>query len=609
MRVLAAAVDAAFVVQQLHNRSAQFEHKRNTEGLGRAIQQGTVESARGHLASSHVEAGHPAVGILAVNIAVDERHPTVVRARVCPVGGCRGSPEIPLLPDALVQMIGAEPGEQKDQGHAGEAGGHGDDLSLPLEFAGVAGARHQALFTKNLFHPDVTQEKGPVSFPGSSLGEGLDGNIEHLGEIGVERRALAHGRGKVDAAREQRPGGPLAGSEDDLEIALQARDGSGEAVREIIQRVHTVECLSVRRLVGLQVADELKAALEQALVYRRQVHADLVRVERLIDRGGIGPSEHLVLQTGVVQIVKEFPETVDQVTFCDENEDREPDIQRALDGVELLGDLCALGFDLFRRVLDQAVRGNDKDHTVDGAVGAALPDEGQEFLPFAGGPCLDVFEHQAARGIENDGIVGEPPVHVDGAAGALEIIVQAGRESDVRVANRLGFARAGLAHEHVPWHAVHVLAGSLEGVESLLEFLPKIVEACDHVRLVDALRRGGDALADLAPEPFGAFVSPLSQDHGIDRQQEDDDQDTDGQEDESAHTEQMMCDEPECAATDGGGAYLHRIGHIGETGKHRRHSLLWLALLSFSAEQGRKSRGPCGQRSGRSRRHDVAKDR
>ena len=143
-----------------------------------------------------------------------------------------------------------------------------------------------------------------------------------------------------------------------------------------------------------------------------------------------------------VQPVEKFAEAVDQVALGDHHEDRETQVERALDAIELLGDFSRLGLDLVGGVEDQAVGGNDQQQPVDRALRAVLREKAQEFGPFRAGAGLGLGEEVLAGGVENDRVIREPPVHVDRAAGALEIVLQARRKWNARVPNRFGLAGA-----------------------------------------------------------------------------------------------------------------------------------------------------------------------
>ena len=107
----------------------------------------------------------------------------------------------------------------------------------------------------------------------------------------------------------------------------------------------------------------------------------LAGIEAFIEGRRVGPAHDLVLKLGVVEVVEEFAEAVEQVALGDDDEDGEAHAQGALDLVELLGDLGGLLLDGVGGVLDEGVDGDDQQHAVDGAVGAVLLEELEEFVP------------------------------------------------------------------------------------------------------------------------------------------------------------------------------------------------------------------------------------
>src|SRR5260370_39639972 len=164
-----------------------------------------------------------------------------------------------------------------------------------------------------------------------------------------------------------------------------------------------------------------------------------------------------MLELRIVQAVEELAKAVDLVAFGHGNEYREAHVELALDDVELLGDVAGFFLDFVGGIFDEAVGGDDKEKAVDGAVGAVLLEEHEELLPFAGFAGLDVLEHQAASGVEQHGVVGEPPIHVDSATDALEFVLHAGWEPYVAMANGFSLSRAGFADYDVPWPRVNAL--------------------------------------------------------------------------------------------------------------------------------------------------------
>jgi len=181
-------------------------------------------------------------------------------------------------------------------------------------------------------------------------------------------------------------------------------------------------------------------------------------------------------------------------------------------------DLRALAFERVGGVLDKRVGRDAKKHAVDRAIGAAGPQQLEKLAPLAGRAGVDFLEHQPPGRVEHDRVVGEPPVHVDRAADALELVLEPGRESHVAVPDGLGLAAARLADEHVPRQRVEVLAGGLELLDTALEVLADVVQPGAARGLGDSLRRGGEVVAEaplhglgLAPaEPPG---QPVEQAH------------------------------------------------------------------------------------------------
>ena len=222
-------------------------------------------------------------------------------------------------------------------------------------------------------------------------------------------------------------------------------------------------------------------------------------IEGHVARLRVGPADHLVLAVGV-HVVEELAEAVEQVALRDEHEDGETHVERALDDIELLGDLACLAGNVGFGVLDEAVAGDDKQQAVDGTVGPVAFEEFEELGPFVGLAGSDLLEHEPARGVEQNGAVGEPPVHVDGAADALHFVLQAGWEADVAMADGLGLARAGFADDHVPGHRVHVLARGGELLHADLERALHGVELGAGVGIADGVGGRRAVLGDAAGE-------------------------------------------------------------------------------------------------------------
>ena len=303
-----------------------------------------------------------------------------------------------------------------------------------------------------------------------------------------------------------------------------------------VKGVDLVDAAGLRIFGVDRVEQELVAAIGEAGLDGLHVIGDGLGIELVIERAGVGPAHDLVLKLRVVEVVEEFAEAVEEVAFGDDDEDGEAHAEDALDLVELLGDLGGFFLDGVGGVLDEGIDGDDQEHAVDGAVGAVALEELEELVPFVGGAGDDFLEHEASGGIEDDGLVGEPPVHVEGSAGALELVLEAGREADVAVADGLGFSGARLADEDVPGDAVEVFAGGAEFFDALLEIAAEVVEAGAAGGLGDALGRGGGVAGDALAERIGpALLHPAEQELVGDEQQDDDDHADGEDEHDSCH--------------------------------------------------------------------------
>ena len=406
-----------------------------------------------------------------------------------------GDPVVALSPDAFLECLGAVPGEEAEEQGAEEACGDDDGFAAAVLLAGVGGAGDEAPLLEGFLDEHVAEEVGLLALPHAAVGQGLDGHAERFGELLVEGGAFAHGGGEVDAAQEKRLARPHAAGEDDFEVELEARANALEALGKGEEGVHLVGAARVG-VVGVHgVEQQAEPSAPELVAHGLEVLIDELGVEGLVELGGVGPAEHLEGLVGCGHVLEELAEAVDEVALGDDDEDGESHFEDAADDVELLCDLLGLGLDGVGGVGDEGVGRDDEHEAVDGAGGAGGAEEAEELLPLACGACLDLLEHEAAGGVENNGVVGEPPVHVDGAAGALEGVLEAGWEAYVAVADGLGLAGAWLADEDVPGEAVDVLACGSELLDAALEVLPQVVEPGAAAALGDALW-GGRALVD-----------------------------------------------------------------------------------------------------------------
>ena len=166
----------------------------------------------------------------------------------------------------------------------------------------------------------------------------------------------------------------------------------------------------------------------------------------------------------------------------------------------MLGDFAGLLLNGIGGILDQAIGRDDEEKAVYRAVGAILLEQSEEFLPLAGFARLDILKHQPAGGVKQNGVVGEPPVHVDGAANSLELVLHAGRETDVAVADGLSLARPGLSHDHIPRKLVEIFASRFVSIDAGLKFFPHVVEPGALAGIAQAAGCGRAVLGNFASE-------------------------------------------------------------------------------------------------------------
>jgi len=110
--------------------------------------------------------------------------------------------------------------------------------------------------------------------------------------------------------------------------------------------------------------------------------------------------------------------------------------------VELLGDFSGLALDgvSVSRISESA--GMTSSRPLIGSW-CARATEREEFLPLAGAPGSTSSNIKAAAVSRMMAWLVKPPVHVERAASALKLILQARRKTDVAVANGFCFSAAG----------------------------------------------------------------------------------------------------------------------------------------------------------------------
>ena len=210
-----------------------------------------------------------------------------------------------------------------------------------------------------------------------------------------------------------------------------------------------------------------------------------------VQRVGVGPAEHLVLQQRIFDVVEELAKARQQVALGHQQVNRETHVQRALDQVQLLRQPAGfLGNPCRRNRLIRLSTDSTRNRPLTGQCGRALLSRRRNSPPLGRVAGLGFPEDHRAGGVENDAAVGEPPIHVDRAARALQFVLQPGREINAGMADGLGLAGAGFADDHVPRQLVDVLAAALELLQPGLEFLAHLVQSGPLVRVADGLGGG-----------------------------------------------------------------------------------------------------------------------
>src|SRR5262249_15038185 len=154
---------------------------------------------------------------------------------------------------------------------------------------------------------------------------------------------------------------------------------------------------------------------------------------------------------------------------------READLENALYVEELLADIRGLALLLLGRVLEERRAGNHDEDAVDRAVLAVAAQELQEGAPFGRVRRVFFLESEATGRVEDDGLVGDPPVAVARAPGARQG-VGADRELEPGVLERGRFAGLRLADQEVPGQRIDVEAGLLQLLDRVRPLQGEIAE-------------------------------------------------------------------------------------------------------------------------------------
>ena len=74
----------------------------------------------------------------------------------------------------------------------------------------------------------------------------------------------------------------------------------------------------------------------------------------------------------------------------------------------------------------------------------------EKLLPFAGRAGDNLLEQKPTGRIQDDGRICEPPVHVDGAANALELVLHPRRKSDLATSDGLRLTGGRFSNDCIP---------------------------------------------------------------------------------------------------------------------------------------------------------------
>ncbi len=274
----------------------------------------------------------------------------------------------------------------------------------------------------------------------------------------VDGRALLRAAGEVDAAQ-QRALLELAATGEDLrEEVRQHRLEAGELLREG-EHGGALEHLALR----VHAVDQ---AVAQALLQRAELAHEITQRRFLVLQGrvrvvGQAEAPHLVALF-LVQLAKAFVEAGDQVGLGDQHVHGHAQAQLVVQLLQARAQLRGVLLPLVHALLQQVLNVDGQDHAIQRATWAGLLQQGQKAIP-GGGVNLAVgfLRGVAAGGVDQHGLVGEPPIAIARAAHALhrglaQLLGQ--REVQARVHQGRGFARARRADEDVPRQLVEVLA-------------------------------------------------------------------------------------------------------------------------------------------------------
>ena len=367
---------------------------------------------------------------------------------------------------------------------------------------------------------------------------------------------------------------------------------------------------ALRRVLMLQ---QLRGAPRQALREVGQARPEIGR-----DAGGIGVEHQApeVLALRGVEIAEGFDKAGKQVGLGHQQIDRKGEIELAAQLVQARRDRCRLARE-FCAAVQQVRHADADDHAIDRLHRPVPAQQRQELLPFPGVGCgVAVLCGVASRGVDEDGVLAEPPVAVTRAAGTRERVAPeplGERKAQTRMQQRRGLAAPGRTDDQVPGQLLHLSPALPPALRPLrLDALPQHRE-----RLAETLAQLGAGIAGFEALQQ-ALVAPPGQQHPQPARAEQQERGQRQQGDAGAHVVEGMpgaegeqrCCEPQqgacCAEVHGALREAGRRLHSGNRTISTRRSGL-PPVASTRASTASRASPSCGRRtSAAPRAHSIA---
>ncbi len=266
-------------------------------------------------------------------------------------------------------------------------------------------------------------------------------------EHAIDGAAFLRAAGEVNAAQQRRLAGPAA-AEGRVEEARDGRPARAKLLRKAVDRGAALQValfLQPPRQQRVEPALEVRELLVEAHRHRTRLRGQLARVEsRAPDlRAALG-----------VELGEELVEAREQVRLGDHHVHRQPHAEPRVELPHALAHVPRVAQVLVLAPVRQVRHAQRDDHAVERLARAKLLQQLEKAEPGrAVGLAVAFLSGVAARGVEQHGLVGEPPIAVARAADALQRALGARiaeRKAQPGVEQRGGLARAGGADEHVP---------------------------------------------------------------------------------------------------------------------------------------------------------------